>query len=446
MPKRTDAKGAGRLEAPGVMNMRTGVRETLHRAVMGALDEDALIDKVRTMLRTPSLSGEEEKVARLFTEGMTSLGMRAELQPVPASSKMAASYNAIGRLAGSGGGRALLFSGHIDHNPIVSGWTHDPYGAQIIDGWIYGFVHMKAAGACYLAALDAVQKAGVELKGDIVLAYVCGELRGGIGTQHALANGLTANWFVLGEPTELQLATCHCASQVVRVHVLGRAKHFATEDVPGLRAVNAVEVAARVISALGGSHRPLKSREDGGFLTFTPQAGFEGLPQLNVGAIRGGLSRAYNETRPALFPDVCTITIDVRLIPGMSRESVHRDLTDFMDGFRAQDEADVRWQIEFADDTFPIPFSSPSDSPVVEAIVAAHERVHGVPPQWSKVLRFAASDASWMQAAGIPGVIYGPTGRYLSRPDERCEIADLVKAARTYACVMVDICGAGSKA
>jgi acetylornithine deacetylase len=426
--------------------MRIDDRENLYDAVLCALDEDALIDRVRTVLRTPSLSGEEEEVALLFTEAMTSLGMKSELQPVPANSKMAASYNAIGRLAGSGGGRALLFSGHTDHNPVVDGWTHDPFGGEIVDGWIYGFVHMKAAGACYLAAVDAVQKAGVKLKGDIILAYVCGELRGGTGTQHALANGLTADWFVLGEPTELQLATCHCASQVVKVHVLGHSKHFATEEVLGLQAVNAVEVAARVISALGGSHRPLKSRERGGFLTFTPQPGFEGLPQLNVGAIRGGLSRSYNETRPALYPDVCTITIDLRLIPGMSRESVHRDLMDFMERFEAEDEADVRWQIEFADQTFPIPFSSPSDSPVVRAIAAAHRRVHGIPPQWSKVLRFAASDASWMQAAGIPGVIYGPTGRYLSRPNERCEIADLVNAARTYACVMANICGAHSGA
>src|SRR5262249_17897197 len=164
-------------------------------------------------------------------------------------------------LAGSGSGRALLFSGHIDHNPVVNGWTHDPYGAEIVDGWIYGFVHMKAAGACYLAALDAVQKAGVELKGDIVLAYVCGELRAGIGAPPGLRDASRADWVVCGDTAAFQLATCQRGSQGGRVHVRGRGKHFATEDVPGLPAVNAVEVAARVISALGGSHRPLKSRE-----------------------------------------------------------------------------------------------------------------------------------------------------------------------------------------
>ena len=45
-----------------------------------------------------------------------------------------------------------------------------------------------------------------------------------------------------------------------------------------------------------------------------------------------------------------------------------------------------------------------------------------------------------MQAAGMTGVIYGPTGRYLSRPDERCQTSELVQATRAYACVIADIC------
>ncbi len=73
-------------------------------------------------------------------------------------------------------------------------------------------------------------------------------------------------------------------------------------------------------------------------------------------------------------------------------------------------------------------------------MVSAHTRVHGAAPTESKVLKFAASDASWMSAAGITGIIYGPTGRYLSRPDERCETRDLVRAAQVYACVIGELC------
>ena len=36
--------------------------------------------------------------------------------------------NAIGRWRGSGGGKSLLFNGHIDTNPVSEGWTVDPWG------------------------------------------------------------------------------------------------------------------------------------------------------------------------------------------------------------------------------------------------------------------------------------------------------------------------------
>ena len=72
----------------------------------------------------------------------------------------------------------------------------------------------------------------------------------------------------------------------------------------------------------------------------------------------------------------------------------------------------------------------------------AHKAVHGEAAAWSSILRFAASDAAWMDHAGITGVVYGPTGKYLSRPDERCELRDLVRAAQVYAAVIADTCGA----
>ena len=65
-----------------------------------------------------------------------------------------------------------------------------------------------------------------------------------------------------------------------------------------------MEKVAAVIAALGPSHRPLAPREDGGWLTFEPHPRFAGLPQLNLGSIRGGISRSYDRSRPALMPDV----------------------------------------------------------------------------------------------------------------------------------------------
>ncbi len=361
---------------------------------------------------------------------------------MPASANMGASCNAIGRMKGSGGGKSLMLNGHIDHNPVSDGWTKDPFGGVVEDGWLYGFVHMKAADATYIAAASAVRRAGIELKGDVVLALVCGELRGGVGTQHALNSGLRTDYFVLGEPTELDIAFSHTASIVLFIHVLGRTKHFATVDTPGMKGVNAVEKAAEVIAALGRSHAPIAAPEHGGWLRHKPAAGFEGLPQINIGPIHGGIGRGHDSSRPALFPDRCTLTIDVRIVPGMSKETIGEDVARLLNTIAARDP-DFRYEIEFAQDTFPLPFDAPRDLPIAHSVIAAHRRVHGADPKPAPVLRFAASDASWLAAAGIPGIVYGPTGRYLSRPDERCKVEDLVRAAKAYACVIADICTRG---
>lgn len=413
--------------------------DALFDAVCRAVDPEAVIELSRAALRIPSISGEERAAAEFFVGAMRGLGIPAELQPVPASPMMGASVNAIGRLKGSGGGPSLMFNGHIDHNPTSDGWTKDPFGGTVEDGWLYGFVHMKAADATYILALDAVRRAGIDLAGDVTIGLVCGELRGGMGTQELLRQGGATDYFVLGEPTELEVAFTHTASIVVRLDVLGRTKHFATVNTPDARGVNAVEKAVKVIAALGPSHTPLRARGDGGWLSFRPAPGFEGLPQLNIGPVRAGIGTTHNDTRPALLPDRCTLTVDFRLVPGMSRDTLRADLVRLLDGIAAED-ADFRYAIEFAQDFFPLPFDAPRDSAVARSVSAAHRFVNGAAPAESAVLKFAVSDAAWLAQAGIAGVVYGPTGRYLSRPDERCRIDDLVRATKAYACVIADLC------
>jgi acetylornithine deacetylase len=413
--------------------------ELLER-VAGRVDADRVVELARGVLRIPSLSDHEEEVARHLARRMEEIGMAVEMQPVPPNPYMSQpSVNAIGRLEGSGGGPTLLFSGHMDHNPVCDGWTKDPFGAVVEGGWIYGFMHMKSANAAYIAALEAVVEAGVPLTGDVIIANVCGELRGGAGTRHALAQGLEADFFVLGEPSELELALSHTASLVVRIHTLGQMKHFATFAAPGMKGVNAVEKMAPVIAALAPSHTLMASADAGGWLSFDARPGFEGLPQLCIGSVRGGISRDHDASRPGLLPDVCSITVDIRMIPGMTRESVRTDLERLLGGL-AREDPDLRWELEFLPDFFPHPFEGDRDAYVVRSLAAAHRHVTGKPLRETDIRKFGATDASWMARAGIKGLIYGPAGRYLSRPDERGRVDDLVTAAKVYACVIADVC------
>ena len=79
--------------------------DAAYRSVVEHLDQDSLIEMVRGALRVPSQSGEEEAAARYFVDIMGKVGLESELQPVPESWMMPASYNAVGRSRGSGGGQ-----------------------------------------------------------------------------------------------------------------------------------------------------------------------------------------------------------------------------------------------------------------------------------------------------------------------------------------------------
>ena len=110
----------------------------------------------------------ERTLAAWMAEQMRGLGLEVELTPVEGER-----VNAIGRLRGSGGGKSLLFNGHIDTNPVTEGWTVDPWGGKVDDKFIYGIgvSNMKSGDAAYFCAVKTLIDAGVKLKGDVILTY-----------------------------------------------------------------------------------------------------------------------------------------------------------------------------------------------------------------------------------------------------------------------------------
>ena len=147
------------------------------------------------MIRFKSYSGTpgESELARFMVDAMKGLGLDASLQEVAPGR-----FNAIGRWRGTGGGRSLLFNGHLDTNPVTEGWTVDPWGGIFDDRFIYGIgvSNMKAGDAASFCAVKTLLDRKVRLRGDVVLTYVIGELQGGIGTVRAIDEGMRADYFV----------------------------------------------------------------------------------------------------------------------------------------------------------------------------------------------------------------------------------------------------------
>ncbi len=104
-------------------------------SLLAKVDSRASLDFLSRMAQHKSYSETEgeRQLARFMAEQMGAIGLKAELTPVEGQR-----VNAIGRWHGTGGGRSLLFNGHVDTNPVTEGWTVDPWGGLVDDKFIYG--------------------------------------------------------------------------------------------------------------------------------------------------------------------------------------------------------------------------------------------------------------------------------------------------------------------
>src|SRR5262249_31375996 len=143
---------------------------------------------------------------------------------------------------------------------------------------------------------------------------------------------------------------------------------------------------------------------------------FDGLPQHNVGVVRGGMTKDFLEWRVGLVPDHAQAVLDVRIVPGQTPGSVRDDLERVVGrvrGARPRRRAGVGI-MDRTRQLFMPPFYVPQKAEVVQATAWAHQAVVGGEPEWGGVTKLAGSDAAHLARAGIPGLLYGPGGRYLS--------------------------------
>ena len=239
---------------------------------------------------------------------MRGLGLEAELTPVEADR-----VNAIGRLRGSGGGKSLMFNGHIDTNPVTEGWTVDPWGGKVDDKFIYGIgvSNMKSGDAAYFCAVKTLIDAGVKLKGDVLLTYVVGELQGGVGTVAMVKQGYRADYFVNSEPTDLQALTMHAAAFVFPIELVGDTRHLSKRE----EAVDAIVAACDLVPRLNAmKFSGAKSPEH------------EKINRVHVGVLHGALGKELHEWRPPQVADYVKIKGSGRYAPGQTEEGALADL------------------------------------------------------------------------------------------------------------------------
>jgi len=398
-------------------------------SLVSAVDDRADLELIRRMVQIPSFSREETPLAKFLVEQMKALGLDAQLQEVQAGR-----YQAIGILKGTGGGKSLMFNGHIDTNPVGVGWTVDPLGGVVKDGciWGIGVSNMKASDAAFVGAARALIASKTKLRGDVIITHVVGELTGGDGTRKAISSGLKADYFINGEPTDLALMTVHATGISVTINTIGVTRHMSKLE----ESVSAIDTMYKVIDRV----RNLK-------FTDSPKSNpeYASIRRINVGTMRAGIGRDVQTWRGgAQVPDFADIQVSIRYGPDLTPESVLADLNRELAALHAEDPRVVAEVVTRSRPTGQpvMTYEIPKDHLVVRTVAQHYEEVLGKKPQIGAVApyRYYGTDSPQLQHAGMVGVVCGVGGKYNTMPDERVELTDFHAASRIYALTAKSLC------
>ncbi len=402
------------------------------------VDRERLVDTASRMINVHSFTGDEQRMADLMVSLYEPLGLAVQWQQVEDDRA-----NALGTWRGSGGGPALMFNGHMDTS--YSGrepWLRNVPGFQPQaferDGRLYGLgiSNMKGALACYVEAVRALKDAGVRLRGDVLIAAVCGEIektqygdatgaqyRGyAAGSRYLVTHGGVADMCLLGEPTEGKVVLGHFGALWLRIRVQGNFIHTAFSE--GKRDQNSV---LRMHEVLAAVQEWIPTWED------DPSNAYRGVKAIvNVGAIEGGFGWRVSRT-----PHHTDLFLDVRVPPTKPMSVARREVLDFV---RTLGERFAEYGIE-GEVYVTAPGAEIDEShELVAAVDAAHAEVFGGTPERDVTRWF--SDASALSRYGIPTLNYGTsTGLMDVELGENLEIDGLVKTAQTYALVAMRVCG-----
>jgi acetylornithine deacetylase/succinyl-diaminopimelate desuccinylase family protein len=362
-------------------------------------------------------------------------------------------HNLIGTLKGSGGGKSLIFNGHIDTVPFTEPdkWMGgDPFSGAVEYGRIYGrgACDMKAGIVAQFMAAKALIDCGIKLKGDLILQSVLGEewMEHEIGTTALIGRGYRADAAVIGEPSAppVSLAVIPVTSGMIWMSLTCRGKpaHFSMRDElvrAGGRGsevgVHAVDKAIFLLNALR------KLDEDWGQTKKHPLFR-PGHFTLYAGAIFGG---PVGIPVPFQFAGYCTIEYVIWHSPNEDPDDVKHEVTDFimqvakLDPWLTENPPEIKWNFNW-----PAANLDPTH-PIVQCMLAAHAvatDTGGELRSHSQMQGFCAvDDATWFINAGIPAVTYGPGSLYQAHSEnEFVSVDELIAAAKVFAIAAMHWC------
>ena len=393
--------------------------------VLRKIDADEVIELTRALVRIPSVyrpgdpEATEARVAAFVESWFRREGFDVEVQDVAPGRP-----NVIGSLGEKRSGqRSLLLEGHTD--VVTEGdpaeWSRPPFGAELVDGRIYGrgTADMKSGLAAAMVAAAAFRRAGVGLRGKLVVGALVDEEDGMIGVRHLCqtAVGRELDAAIICEPEENELCLEQRGVVWARFRVRGKMAHGAMPEA----GVNPIACLGRLLAAAPGLERRLrKVCEKSRYLrppTVTPTIvqgppARVGVPQSNV------------------IPAVAEATFDIRLTPGIGEDGVRAELEEICrQAAAAQPGVKIEWEPVNA---FRLATKVDRAEALVEAMVRGVKQAARRAPRYGGVPGSTDGTILRMQL-GIPIVTCGPGDRLIPHQvDEFVSTDEIVEAAKIY--------------
>ncbi|KAI0438112.1 tryptophan synthase beta subunit-like PLP-dependent enzyme [Xylaria telfairii] len=320
----------------------------------------------------------------------------------------------IGVVRGKGGGKSLMFNGHID-TVTLNGYDGDPLSGHIEDGKLYGrgAADMKSGVAAALVALASVKD--LELSGDVIFAGVADEEAESKGTEDILRAGWRADAAIVPEPTNLEIIHAHKGFVWLEVDIFGLAAHGSRPDL----GIDAIIKAGYFLVELDKYAGELEER--------APDSPV-GPPSIHASIIKGG-------EEVSSYPALCSVSIERRTITGETPETIEQEVRSILK--KLQDTVpDFRFDLRT---TFSRPpFSVPTDDPFVLTTVDAVRQSLGEEP----ALRGEGfwADSALLSAEGIVTLIWGPRGEGLHAKEEFIYVDSVTCVADTLSTIAARYC------
>ena len=409
----------------------------MEQNVLSALDEQGLIGAFRDLVRIPSITGQESVAQNWLAQHMQRIGLDvdlwtidvAELQKHPRFSGMEVDRSdneAVGlvgtwqREAHILTGKRLVFNGHIDVVPEGdhANWYHDPWGAELVDGRIYGrgACDMKSGLLAALYAVKAMRDSDFPINGSLMVQSVIGEEDGGLGTFASLLRGHRGDAAIVCEPTQLQLIPAQAGALTFAVRVPGKSAHACVR----LEGVSAVEKYLDIHRTLLQLERERNSEVEHPLLGKLP------LPYpLNIGRVHAG-------NWSSSVPEELIFEGRIGVAMGESSHAVRHQFECTLANLAEADPwlrdhpLEIKWsggQFESAE--------IPLDHPLATLCQQSMFDLTGHKPELEGAPY--GSDLRLLINGGIPAILFGPGDvRVAHKPDEHVDVAEVILAARAY--------------